>query len=242
MKPPSVILVSPKGEGNVGGVARLMGNYGLRDLRIVEPRCNLQSVECKQMSMRGFSIIQEAKIFKTLAEAQHDRTFSIALSARNVEDRRPHRNLYSLVHSFRDHIHAGDSWAFVFGREEAGLRLEELSLCNLQVDIPTVPEMSSINLTSAVAIVLSHWFGLSRNALVDKKEIPVLRPSKEMSQKFFVELQEFLDLVKFTNPENPEMLRDDLRGLFHRADLSDRELRILFGILTQVLKSMAGKP
>jgi tRNA C32,U32 (ribose-2'-O)-methylase TrmJ len=58
------------------------------------------------------------------------------------------------------------------------------------------------------------------------------RPSHEKVQVFFEKVFGLLDHTKFWNPENPEHLRDDLWALFHRMNCDERELRILFGVIT----------
>src|SRR5947208_2244629 len=103
---PSIILVSPRGERNVGGVARLMGNFELQDLRLVSPRCEWKSLEAKKMSMQSFSILQEARVFETLTEAQADLEYSIALSGRREDEHRPRLNLFQYMQRFPELVNA----------------------------------------------------------------------------------------------------------------------------------------
>lgn len=236
----SVILVSPKGASNVGGVARSMGNFGLSELRIVKPRCNLNGLAAMRMSMASYPIVQNAKIFKTFEEAQADMTYSIALSGR-LKDReipvgRPQDDLFSFAQKFQKDFHSKDKIALVFGREESGLRLAELNRCDKQIYIPTVEDLPSINLSSAVAITLSalHFHlpkKMAKTVPLKKTNTKLLRPPKDKEEFFFKRMYELLDLVKFLNPQNPQHLLEDLRNIYHRALCSDRDLRILFGIL-----------
>lgn len=235
----AIILVSPKGALNVGGIARLMKNFGLSDLRIVEPRCRLDSLECKQMAMHGWPIVEAAKIFPSLTEAQSDRRISIALSGRSIEDRRPRADLYAFSENFRAFNVRWDDVALVFGREETGLHLEELDQCDLKVTIPTTEEYSSLNLTSAAAITLSYLYHQWAHPS-SQDVIPLFEPpSKKQEDVFFERLTQFLWDIKFANPQNPKHTLDDIRAIYHRAQLSDRELRILFGILTNTQKLIA---
>lgn len=235
MTRPTLILVSPKGAANVGGVARLMGNFGLDTLRLVKPRCDLASVECKQMSMHGYSFIQKAKIFPTLAEAQQDMHFSIAFSARKTVADRPTFHVFECFQQLIQRCSEKDRMAFVFGREETGLRLHELSSCDWQVFIPTETENASLNLTSAVAVVLSIFFYQTRFC-AKTKSASIERPQKIQEELFFQKLFSLLERIKFQNPQNPEHLRDDLKAMYQRAEIRDRDLRILFGILSHIEK------
>lgn len=235
-----VILVSPKGERNVGGVARLMGNFGFDELRIVDPRCDFLDVEAKKMAMTSFDILEHAKVFKTFEEAIEDRTYCIAMSGRPTEDQRPRSSLYAFAEQLNGQINADDRVALVFGREEWGLRLEELDRCNCVVEIPTLPEKPSMNLASAVGVTLSYFFYLSdRGGVQAQREI--LKPKKTDEDLFFQRVWKILDETKFINPQNPSLHMPDLRALFNRANVSERDLRILFGILSGIESKMGFK-
>lgn len=237
---PVVILVSPKGPLNVGGVARLMGNFELSELRLVDPRCDLGSVECKQMAMQSYDIIKSAQVFPDLASAIADLHYVVALSGRPIDSRRPHTDLFSIQDVIAPRVSAHERVGLVFGREEIGLKLEELCLCHWQVMIPTSIERPSMNLTSAVALTLGWLYqvsGQGEQSLCHRQhesEIDIRRPEHGKISIFYERLHQLLEIVKFNNKENPDQLRDDFWALFHRADLDDRELRILFGILTSI--------
>lgn len=236
MKPSdwAVILVSPIGEINVGGVARAMGNFGFRDFRIVAPRFDLKSLDCKRMSMSSYDIMESAKIFSTLEEAQADRTLSVAFSGRVAEDDRPRASLFSFVKDLPHVLHPQDRPALVFGREEWGLKLEELDQCDHVLEIPTTEARTSINLASAVSIVLSYLFYVEAGEIQKKSGREFVRPPKTHEEVFFKRIQCLVEQTTFTNPQNPLQNLEDLRAIYHRAQPSERDLRILFGILSGV--------
>lgn len=225
------ILVSPKGASNVGGVARLVGNFSLSELRIVEPRCDLLSLECKQMSMQGFHYVESAKIYKSLSEAQADLDYSVAFSGRRYEDNRPRLFVDDFAEKIPQLFTSQHSVGLVFGREEWGLTLDEIDLCDFQVEIPTSDLMPSINLTSAVSIVLYLVSNRQKTLPRSLEREEKLRPSKMREGIFFDKVFSLLERVRFTNPQNPQGSLKDLRSMYHRADLSERDLQILFGVL-----------
>jgi rRNA methylase len=47
-----VVLVEPEGEQNVGFVARLCKNFGVDELFLVNPKCDL--TESRRFAMRGW--------------------------------------------------------------------------------------------------------------------------------------------------------------------------------------------
>src|SRR4051812_8409590 len=89
---PTLILVSPKGERNVGSIARAMGNFGFKDLRIVAPRCDYKNLEAKKMSMRAFSILESAVEFDSLKSAIADCHTCIAFTGRSPVEETPYEN------------------------------------------------------------------------------------------------------------------------------------------------------
>lgn len=234
----SVILVSPKGSANVGSIARLMMNFGLRDLRIVDPRCELDNDEARMMSLKARSILQEARIFKNLSEAQQDLETSFAFSMVIADDGRPIVSSHEifLKPDYVDLFQNPDSKiAFVFGREDSGLTKEEINLCDLQVLIPSSEDYSSLNLSHSVAICLySYSRCLNDIELKIPRRSESSRPQKIDEEIFFEGLEKALDELKFFSSKNPSHVMRDLKNLYHRGQASDRELRILFGIVAEL--------
>src|SRR2546422_737790 len=62
-----VVLVEPKYEGNVGAVARAMKNFGVTNLRLVNP-CKIGE-EARKRAMHSVSILEAAKRYRSYARA-----------------------------------------------------------------------------------------------------------------------------------------------------------------------------
>lgn len=227
---PAIILVSPKGAANVGGIARLMGNFGLEDLRIVAPRFDLQNPECKMRSLGAYSIIEKAKLYENLSDAQRDLEFSFAFS---MQEQKAGVPSYDLSDFFERSAYSfSRPWAFVFGREDNGLSADELLRCNAVIWIPTKKDFPSINLTSSVAIALFQWFDrFEKSKLSSASELEW--PKKKDEEVFFEGLKSLLKEIEFMKTNSDHIL-DDLRNMYRRARISDRDLRILFGILSDI--------
>ena len=67
--PPAVILVRPQMGENIGSAARAMMNCGLHDLRLVAPRDGWPNPAALPMSAGGASIIEDATVYDSVAEA-----------------------------------------------------------------------------------------------------------------------------------------------------------------------------
>ena len=230
---PAVILVSPKGAANLGGVSRLMANFGLEELRIVAPRVDREEYDVKARALESYPIIEAAKIFPDLASALDDLHWSVAFTMRLAGEQAPG---FALSQRPPDFYHQHQSWAFVFGREDNGLETEELRLCRAQIQIPTQDSFPSMNLTSSVAVALWDWY--SQQAPTDVVGPAFTRPKHHEVEVFFRQLQDLLIRLDFIkHPESDHILRD-LRDMFNRAQPNDRDLRILFGIVSDLRRNL----
>ena len=63
-----IVMVRPRGSGNIGSVARAMKNVGAKELAIVG-NARTQSFWAKAMAVHGRDILQEAKRHPTIREA-----------------------------------------------------------------------------------------------------------------------------------------------------------------------------
>ena len=79
---PSVILVEPQLGENIGMAARAMANFGLIDLRIVNPRDGWPSDSTNSAASGALYVLEQAKLFDTLAEAIEDLNYVVATTAR----------------------------------------------------------------------------------------------------------------------------------------------------------------
>ena len=77
-----MVLVEPNGPINVGSIARLCSNFGVNELRIVSPQCNVFSLEVRKMALKGKKYLDNCKIFSSLEQAISDCDLVIASSGR----------------------------------------------------------------------------------------------------------------------------------------------------------------
>ncbi|MDQ3206347.1 MAG: RNA methyltransferase, partial [Pseudomonadota bacterium] len=143
---------------------------------------------------------------------------------------------------------AGAEVALVFGRERTGLTNDELQLCHFAVHIPANPDYSSLNLAAAVQ-VLSYELRLAILDTVAATDVPPAArradPSASHAQLegFFEQLGQTLDAIDFHKGRAPDSAMRKLRRLFLRADLDEREVRLLRGILADAerMAMLAGR-
>ena len=63
-----IVLVEPQGPLNIGSTCRAMNNFGLHNLCLVRPGCELDS-DAVKMAMHSQDILNNAKVFQTIPES-----------------------------------------------------------------------------------------------------------------------------------------------------------------------------
>ncbi len=155
-----IILVEPAGALNVGSVARVMKNFDLSRLILVNPQCDLGSEEALHMAVRGRDVLAAAHVVPTLAAALVGCHRAVATTGR--DDRIPFP-LYSprqLFPQISQALQRSPLWevALIFGREDRGLTHGELNQAHQILAIASSDRYPSLNLAQAVGICCYELF------------------------------------------------------------------------------------
>lgn len=229
------VLVGTQHPGNMGAAARAMKTMGLSRLVLVAPEKPLDD-EAFRRSAGAEDLLGDAPVVATLAEAVADCTLVLGCTAR--ARRVQLEELLPAVAAQRALAKAAElaEVAFVFGRERTGLTNEELQLCHLAVHIPSNPDFSSLNLAAAVQVLayetrMAVLGGVAGAAPADPefREQPA---SHAQVEGMFAQLGQTLDDIDFHKGRAPESAMRKLRRLFLRTGLSEQEVRLLRGILS----------
>ncbi len=230
-----VVLVRPHYAGNLGSVARGMANFGLRDLVLVEPIANKQSMDAVMMATHGLEILQSARVVGTLAEALAECSFVLSTSGEIGGLKRkgywgtPEEKLPALL----DVLPVATA-AIVFGPEPHGLTVDEITLCHGMMFIPTAPGHESLNLAHAVVVVLYElrklW--LARDGKGPASEVPATFESQE---RMFQHLTEALTAQRFLWDFRAGGIFHVLRTVIARGRPTQKEIKVFHGLATQLL-------
>jgi tRNA/rRNA methyltransferase len=230
-----VVLFRPHFNGNVGSVARVMMNFGLDQLVLVQPYANHLSDEARRMATHGVKLLESAKIVDSIDEAVADCSVVLGSSG-NVEGvnrkhnyGRPDEMIGRIVPVLSE-----NPCALLFGPEPSGLADDQVLRCHGLIRIPTDSAYSSLNLSQAVTVCL---YELRRQWLVHEygvKESTQKVASYEMQERMFESLYGALSDVHFLWGTKADSLMHGLRHLITRAQPSPNEVRILFGLARQL--------
>lgn len=160
-----VVLYQPEDIINVASVVRVMTNFRVRHLRLVEPAA-FDAYRIEGIAHGGQEVLAEARRFATLEEALADCGLALATTGRPRELPRPRLTPRDAARALAEAAatDAGAPAAIVFGRERDGLPNSAVDLCHALVTIPTDPAHHSLNLSHAAAIILYELHVLAAGA------------------------------------------------------------------------------
>ncbi len=233
-----VVLVNTSHPGNIGAAARALKNMGLSRLYLVAPK-DFPADRAVWRAASAVDVLDQAVVVETLDEALSGCGLVVGTSAR---DRRipwpllnPRECGEKLWHETQVH-----DVAIVFGREDRGLKNEELHKCTYHVHIPANPDYSSLNLAAAVQVLT---YEVRMAALADSEkprdqllggdwDVPPARV--EELELYYAHLEQTLVDLGFHDRDNPRQTMQRLRRLFGRIRLDAMELSIMRGVLTGI--------
>src|SRR5215470_8580664 len=155
---PAVILVEPQLGENIGAAARVMANFGLSRLRLVNPRQGWPNSKATMMAAGADRVLDGVELFDTVQAAIADCHFVVATTARAHDQAKPVIAPGQAARAMAEQVAAGNNVAILFGRERNGLENEEVALADAIVTFPVNPAFASLNLAQAVALVSYEWF------------------------------------------------------------------------------------
>ncbi len=230
----AIVLVCVQNSGNVGSVARAMHNMGMTRLALVDPQCDPRADEARWMARDGWVLIEQAEIVPSLDDALKDSHFAVATTARQGKRRVASSTPRDLAPSLIERAAASEKIALLFGPEDRGLSAEHVSRCQEILTIPTSDEFLSLNLAQAVLIVAYELFTSVAIRPVSPTPRGCKRAALELQESMLQDLQSVLLEIGYLDRHNPEHIMLDLRRLLGRADLTEREVRILRGVARQI--------
>lgn len=232
-----IILVEPAGPLNVGSIARSMKNMGLKDLVLVNPKCDRLCAEARQMAVHAVDILETAIEVATMPEALQGCNRAIATTARSralpTELEHPRTALPWL-------LEPGVTSALIFGSEERGLSNIELNYAQRFVGIPANPEYPSLNLAQAVTICCYELYqainfipSAAPVSLPPTSNTPSEIASLDVLEEYYQHLQAVLLQIGYIYPHTANSRMEKMRRIYNRASLTKTEITMLRGILRQ---------
>lgn len=227
-----VVLVRPHFAGNLGGVARVMRNMGVRELVLVDPVADPADREARKRSTHGEEILERVRITPDLSAALHGCLAAVGTSARGGELIRSHAAAPATCAGRIAPLLQQGKVALVFGPEPSGLTNEEITLCQHLVCIPTDAGYPALNLAQSAAICL---YELRIACLGETAPATGSPPATlDLQERMFVALEgAFKEIHYLYGPRAPALMHG-IRQLLGRAAPTEMEVKLLLGLARQI--------
>ena len=229
----SFILHEPQLSENIGACARAIKNFKFKKLIIVKPKPIFPNDKILATSVGAKDLIVNAKVYENLESAVKKVDYVIATSARFRNKNIKHIKLSDLKK-----IDFNKKVAILFGSEASGLSNNEISYANYTMQIPTNPDFKSLNLSHSV-IIVAHAIAciINLEGVKYSKSKKVSPASKGDIQAMTNLCIEKLEQKNFFIPlEKRPIMLENLRSIFHKMELSEKETRILSSVFASLAR------
>ncbi|MGC5778301.1 RNA methyltransferase [Methylobacterium sp. NFXW15] len=234
---PAVILVEPQLAENIGMTARAMANFGLSDLRLVNPKNGWPKKGVREAASGATHVLDGAHIFASVEEAVADLHCVFATTAR---ERGQMKRVFAPDEAMADLVgREGQRCGILFGRERVGLTNDEVSLAGAIITFPVSPDFPSLNLAQAVLLVGYEWRKASGRARLPFSGEMLSPPAtREAMVALFANLEAALDVAGFYPPEKRGGITRNMRDMLHRMALNEQDVRTFQGALRAISRAM----
>jgi tRNA/rRNA methyltransferase len=215
------VLVRPETSANVGACARVVRNTGAAALDLVAPG-DFRTVECWRTAWGAHDVLEQARVFETLAAALAGVSLAVAFTGRRRAEGKALEDVRDAAAAVAGLDREAEA-ALVFGPETNGLTNEELALCGRAAAIPADPEQPSYNLSHAVAIAAYEVHRAGRRVA----STPRALATHEQKERLLVQLEQGLAAASALPKTNPEGHFAEWRALVQRLDLTPQELALV---------------
>lgn len=230
---PIIVLVRPQLGENIGKAARALLNFGLTELRLVEPRDGWPNPAAGPAASGADGVLEGAKVFTTTAEAVADCSHVYATTVRKRGVTKPVLTPEEAAKAI--HTQSGRS-AILFGPERSGLETSDVALARAIITVPINPEFGSLNLAQAVILMAYEWS--KGRLLVQPTEEELLPPApQDELEGLIAHFTKLLEPRGYFRPESrAEATRITLRTVLTKPGWNHLEIRTLRGVLSSLEK------
>ncbi len=227
---PVFILVRPQMGENIGAAARAMWNFGLDRMRITAPRDGWPNPAAVAMSSGAARVIDQVQVIDNTQDALHDLNFTYATTARGRDLTKAVLTPEEAMADARRRMDQGQNVGVMFGPERAGLENADLVHAGALISVPVNPAFASLNLAQCVLLMAYEW-GQHSGAKLPERDAKSIPAQGHEIKALLDKLEVRLEASNYFWPvEKTESMRENLRNLISRMELTDADIRTLHGV------------
>ena len=220
-----IALMEPETPGNIGAICRVMKNFELTNLILINPQCEYNDNEAIARSKHAKDVLKKAKVIKSLKDLKAD--YIIGTTAIKGNDYNIPRLSLTPEQLAEKITSQKKNFTILFGREGNGLFNEEIRQCDLIVSIPSNKKYPTLNLSHSVGIICYELFKTK------PQEVVPLASAKD-KETLFKHLDHQINQMPFTTPEKKETQHFVWRKVLNKSMLTKREIFALFGFFKKL--------
>lgn len=235
---PAFVLVRPQMGENIGAAARAMWNFGLDRMRIVAPRDGWPNSKAAAMASGAGRLLDEAVLAEDLPEALANCSYVFATTARVRGLTKPVYAPERAMQVAAEKIAAGEKVAVLFGPERAGLENDDVARANAIISVPVNPEFASLNLAQCVLLTAYEWRRASGEVEKERTDMAGADWATQTEvEKLADHYESRMEEAGFFFPEHKrEGMKINLRNMWSRMPLTGADVRMLHGVLRQMVR------
>jgi len=225
----SVVLIEAEHPGNVGSVARVMANFGVKELVLIQPKCKIND-ESRRLAKNANYILDKAKVNGFSILGKYD--YLVGTTSKLGTDYNIPRSpmtpsqLAGKLKGIKN-----KKIALILGRESEGLRNNEVKLCDFMVTIPTSRSYKALNVSHALAVLLYEIYKEKNTKEMMQPYAPIGGKEKEHILKL---LNIAMDKMDFSTAKKKETQVKVWKRMITKSFMTRREAFALMGFLKKI--------
>ena len=229
----SFILHKPQLSENIGACARALKNFNFNKLILINPKPIFPNDKIIATSVGAKDVIKKSKVYNDIEPAVKNIDYLIATTSRFRNKNLKHIKLNDLKK-----IDFNKRLAFIFGSEASGLSNNEISYANYSLQIPTNSKFKSLNLSHSLIIVAQIIFNLINTSFKTYTKSKKIKSATKKQVQAMANLciKNLEDQNFFKQTEKKPIMIENLRSIFYKMDLSEKETRILSSVFASLAK------
>ncbi|VAV98408.1 tRNA (cytidine(32)/uridine(32)-2'-O)-methyltransferase [hydrothermal vent metagenome] len=228
---PAIVLVKPQLGENIGKAARAMLNFGLTEMRIVDPRDGWPNPSAGPTAAGADNVLEQARVYATTAEAVAD---CAHVYATTVRKRGMTKDVLTPVEAAMDIASANGKCAIIFGPERSGLEVVDVELARKIITVPINPDFGSLNLAQAVILVAYELSKLGDGTVQPTIEKQASRPAPQLElDRMYEHLERALQNTGyFYPPDRAAATKVTLRNMITMPGWTEEQVKTWRGVIS----------
>ena len=227
------LLVKPQLPENIGFCARGLKNFGFKTLDIISPKETWPNKKAIATSVGAKDILNKTKVYTNIQDAIKKYDIIYASSARRRDINKRHLSFNEFIKNIK--MNKKKKIGIMFGPEASGLSNDDISYSNFIFKIPVNRNFESINLSHSVILICYEIFKNLKPSFFKKEKKLIDIISKKKLNIFLNFVESRLEKKGFFSPrEKKKIMLINLRNIFERTQLSNKELRILSSVFSKL--------